>query len=970
MVGRTRELEALRSAHRASLGGTPRGAVIAGEAGIGKTRLLDDFLASLDDGVAVAVGRCVALGSLPTPLKPIRDVLRDLLEHFGLEAVRAAAAPVERTLAAVLPELADGEPGSISQAELHDAVSLLLERLSAVEPLVVAFEDVHWTDLPTLDLLRSLLRTLRRGRVLVVLSYRSDDLGRGHALRPFLLELERARDMTRIELTRLGPDEAAEQLRLIRGRAPDARAAAALVARSDGIPFFIEELASLDGAAAGAMPETLRELVLGRYARLSPSTQAVVRLLAAGGERVEHRLVERVHDGEPEAFEAAIREAIDAHVLRADATGYSFRHSLTHEAVHDELLPGERRRFHARFAEALESLEALEPRAGRSAEIAHHWREAGDDERTFSALVAAAREAHATGAPLAAAQLGERALTLWPRVADAEERSGGTQARLFLEVARAYGDAGDSRALPVLERALEAVPESDRLGRALLLHEAMVVRHGDGLPGALALARQALDLVPDEPGDDAARAARARVLTGLGVIESLEHLPGARDRLEQAAAYARALMGSASDPRAVDAAKFELVRALTNLSRARAIGGDPDGALAGLGDALRLSGDDPVARLRHAEQATWLLHHLGRHAQAAGLAERSREAAAEAGMERGFGAEIALLGAQSLIALGELAAAAGVAARVRATQPARTSMAYCASVEAELLVLHDDPEGAAARLAEVRLAIDDMRATDANDDMHFGRAIALLSLGKDDLHTAWAQVERLWEWPAPEPGPSFPLLSVGALVLARMRRSAAEPARMTAEEGEERLLATLDEVAVWDVADDWRAVIEAQLSGADRAGADIDAWRAAEAAAARGRLPVRVHVHTLYRLADALLVAGGERDEAASALEQALETSTRCGFLHAVRLLEALAGRARLSLPSASASHRGPRSPELTTRERQVLELVAQGLTNRQIGQRLFISDKTASVHVSAILRKLGAATRAEAAARAAALLG
>lgn len=255
-IGRARELEALRSAQVASLLGTPRGVMVAGEAGIGKTRLLADFVEGLPAGVIVARGQCVAMGSITTPFAPLRGLLRDLAASIGALALIEAAGPTGRLLPAVLPELADGPAGEISQEQLHDVVSALLEGVSASAPVVAIVEDVHWADVPTLDLLRSLLHTLRRGQVLVVLSYRTDDVGRGHPLRPFLTEIDRARGVGRVDLARLTGEEATEQVRLIRGDLPEPAELAALVERSDGIPFFVEELLALETGPDDPLPET------------------------------------------------------------------------------------------------------------------------------------------------------------------------------------------------------------------------------------------------------------------------------------------------------------------------------------------------------------------------------------------------------------------------------------------------------------------------------------------------------------------------------------------------------------------------------------------------------------------------------------------------------------------------------------------------------------------------------------------
>ncbi|MEV7528472.1 ATP-binding protein [Agrococcus sediminis] len=956
-VGRGRELAALRQAMAASLDGTPHGVVIAGEAGIGKSRLLDDFAAGLDD-VAVARGQCVALGSLPAPFAPLRGVLRDLVATFGADALLAADGPIGRLLPAVLPELADGGAPEISQEQLHDAVSLLLEHLSATAPLAVVVEDVHWADLPTLDLLRNLLHTLRRGRVLVVLSYRTDDVDRDGPLPAFLVEVDRARRVARIELSRLAPAEIAEQARLIRGDDLDPEALAALVERSDGIPFYVEELLGLGPGRGPPMPATLRGVVLARYARLRPPTQGLLRTLAAGGMRVEHDLLEQVHRGDPEQLDAAMREAIAAHVLTADGTAYRFRHALTHEAVHDELLPGERRRIHARYAEALEHAGG----AGRAAEIAHHWLEAHEPRRALASLIAASREAQAAGAPMSAATLGERALALWPAVPDAAERAGCARWQLFLAVGSAYDEAGDARAVTMLDEALAEVPADDRHGRALLLHESMIVRHSSGLPGGLDLCREALALLPEDD-DEEGRAIRVRVLCGLGITEALHREPGARATLERAAADARALLASTRDPAIAARARFELARALTNLSSVRALTGEVDESLAGMAEALALSGADPSARLRHDEQLAMLLHQLGRYDQAHDLAIGGHEFSRTVGMERGWGCAVALIGAGAALAVGALGEAEAILGRVRAARPEPAIEAFSAAVDVELRLLRDDLAGAAAAHRQAQDAIDDARANDADDDLAFARLGAELALADGDAAAAWAEVEHLWTGPPLRPGPAFALIATGGVVLDELRRTAAPPPGGTHEAAAARLRAALDAIAVWPIADDWRALLDAAL-----AGDDAEAWHDA---ADRAALPVRQRAHALHRLADAHLAAG-DRAAASAALGELAALAERCDLRRAARLADDLATRAGLERRQGASGPDAAPDPQhgLTRRELQVLELVAQGLTNRQIGERLFISGKTASVHVSAILRKLGARTRSEAAARAAQLLG
>ncbi len=948
MVGRSRELEALREAHLASMSGVPRGAVVMGEAGIGKSRLVRDFVATLDDEVVVAWGQCVA-ATVPLALQPIRSLLRELVARFDPDRLRAAMSTSARLLPAALTGLADDAPDAITQEQLQEAVPALLQGISTIAPLVLVVEDVHWADAASLDLLRSMLRSLRRGRLFVVVTRRSDEVGHDHPSHPFILDLERARDVTRILLQRLTLEQAAAQARAIRGSVLEPEAAARLFARSEGVPFYVEEL--LAAERLGALPETLRELLLGRYATLSEATQAAVRLVAAGGVRVEHRLVARVHDGDAASLERAMREAIAAHLLRVDRDAYGFRHALIHEAVSDEMLPGERRRLHARYATALETDESF---GSRHAEIAHHWRAAGDEPHALPALVAAAREARADGAPLAAAELGQQALELWSRVDDPERLARCARSELLLEVGSAYDAASDARALPFLERAVDEVPESDRRGRALLLHLAMLVRDDEALEGALALGRRALELLPDDP-DDEAQLVRLRVLNGVGNVELLHNEAGARARLEASVAGARALVARSGGTSIAARARSELARGLSPLGMLLVIAGEVQPGLDALAEARAHASSDIEATLFTGTRSSWLLHQLGMYRESLRIAQDGHELAVSAGMARGAGSALAMLGAWSQVALGDLEAAAAAAHSVREADPPRIATGYCAWLEAELHLLRDEADAAVAVLRPPQQVIEELRSTGKADDLLFARLDAEIALAIGDGGAAWTACEALWRWPELEPGPAFPLLALGARALARLRSAVLEPPGTTSAAAELRLRRSLDQIAVWDVADDWRALIDAELSRHDAA-----AWEAARVAAARGRVPLRLHVHALERLAASHLHAG-DRDAAAAAVDEAAGLAHRAGMLEAERVVEALATRARLGARRIRAQD----GSSLTDRERQVLGLIAQGLTNRQIGERLFISDKTASVHVSAILRKLGAATRAEAAARA-----
>lgn len=975
MVGRDRELQALRQAQEVSLRGVPQGALILGEAGIGKSRLLAELVATLPEDVLVARGQCVARGSLAPPLAPVREIVRDLRSGVGAAMFAQAAGRAAEVLASLLPELAQELPTDRSggdqllQDQLYDAVIALLEAVSDQAPLVLLVEDVHWADEPTLDILRAFLRLLRRGRVLVVLTCRSEEVTPGESLSDFLQDVGRGRSVTRLDLRRLVPTEVARQVELLVGGTVDVDEQAVLVRRSDGVPFLVEELVALRDRSPGLLPPSLRELLLDRYWHLGPGARAVVRLLAAGGVRVEHDLVVQAYEGSLGDLDAAVREAVAARVITTEGTSYVFRHALTHEAVHGELLPAELTRLHSRFAAALE---AGPCQVGRAAEIAHHRLAAHELAKAFDALILARREASAGGAPLSAGALGTQALGLWQRVPEAGTLAGCTRAQLARDVASDFYVAGDRRAFGVLGAELDAVSHGDPAGRALLLHELAAQRHGYGLSGGVELCEEALALlagVQDEPG----RFVRARVLGGLGFSLSFCMDPAGHRVMERAVAEARALMEQTSDPGLRERAHLELVRSLTNLATDRTDRRDVDSTLGALTEARRLAGTDAAELLRVDERVVALLLHAGHYARCRDAAAAAWELATSHGMQRGLGAQMMLMRAAAEMALGDLVAAEADLGRARSVLPRGVDRAMLDAGEMELRLTTGDLERAQARYAEARARIGEARAGDPVDDLVLSRVVGWLHLLLGDPATVWGEVQALWRHGGTPVGVSYPLIALGAAALATLRRAGTTPPGLSSRDAERRLRHTLDQVAVWDHAGAWRTMVDAELSGEEGTGTDAGSWQAAVSAAAGGRLPLYLHVYALRRLGEAQLSAG-DRTGAAESLATAREMAGRAGLGGLVRAVDELARRARLPRHGGRwvADPGGPGVPTaagivpgeapLTAREREVLELVAQGLSNRQIGATLFISSKTVSVHVSAILRKVGATSRAQAA--------
>ena len=281
-VGRAAELEILEAMLARAESGVAGAVFVCGESGIGKTRLLRELEGRAGDrGARVMRGECPAFGAGELAYAPIASALRRLEREFEPEAFAALVGPARDELARLVPEWGAGAapsdpaaPGdAFVQARLFGILRGLLDRLAADAPLVFAVEDLHWADRSTLELLSSLLRGLRDERVLLVCSYRSDELHRRHPLRPFVAEEERRAGVQRFELEPFSPAELAAQVAGILGDAADPGMVARLHARCEGNAFFAEELLAASGGAAGPLPPTLREVLDLRLEALPPDAR-------------------------------------------------------------------------------------------------------------------------------------------------------------------------------------------------------------------------------------------------------------------------------------------------------------------------------------------------------------------------------------------------------------------------------------------------------------------------------------------------------------------------------------------------------------------------------------------------------------------------------------------------------------------------------------------------------------------------
>ncbi|WP_345458862.1 helix-turn-helix transcriptional regulator [Actinoallomurus oryzae] len=939
-VGREPELATLTDAFERARAGDPGAVLLGGEAGGGKTRVVGEFAQRVRSDAHVLVGGCLELSTAGFPYAPFTAALRQLVREAGAAEI-AALMPRDgaRDLARLLPEFgeppADRDPDS-ARARLFEQMLALLERLAERRPLVLVVEDAHWADRSTRDLLVFLLRNLLHTAVLVIVTFRSDELHRGHPMRPVIAELERFEGVIRLDLPRLTRAETAAQLAGILGHAPDPKIVEMVYERSSGIPLLVE--ATAEHPASG-MPQSVRDLVLADVNRLPENTQDLLRLASTGGVRFGHALLSTVSGLDDTALSSALRPAVDANVLVADAQAYAFRHALIWEAIHDELLPGEHTRAHRRFAEALEADPSLSLAGRPAVEITSHWVRAHDHERALPSAWRAARESASAFAYAEQLQLLERVLELWDRVPDAEERIGTDYVDVLRRAAQAADACGEpERGLAFVRAALADLDErTDPERVALLLRRRAWLTLVLGRAGGLEDLRRAQSLVPE------ASIARAEVLALLGRTLAFlgrqdegrpisEETLALADRFEDDCIAAGALNNLAIAESV--AGRFDAALALLETARTRAErahdGGSVLRSMVNTTDALEASGRSEAA-LATAQQALSRADALGQ-SRTQGIFAANNLAEAQISLGRWDDAvetferamELAPtpgLRVQHLVNRGQIAVARG-----------ESDLAARIVEELRALAAVDDPYPQqvlplACLVIEWRLAEGDVPgAIEATN-----RAIAEHELNRDVRHT----------WP---------------VLVAAMRACAERRDEALAEELRAIAAAT---AAYGPVMEARRAVFDAESARVEGI-VDRSRWDAAAAAWEALNHPYPL-AYALARSAEAA-VADGRRDEASSLVGRAASLADRLGARPLRAEIDRLARRSRLTVAGSAA---GSPALGLTPREQEVLRLVAEGRSNRDIAEELFISAKTASVHVSNILGKLGVASRGEAAATA-----
>ncbi len=978
-MGRIGELAELQLAVQEATAGRAALVLLGGDSGVGKTRLVGELEQRLrlevdgDQGPLILRGDGVEPADGELPYAPLLSALRPLVRqhHPALEALSAGS---RAQLASLLPGLDDGRPRDdrpdpSGQLRLFEALLELLDLLSDAAPVVLILEDMHWADRSTRAFVGFAARSLRRERVVLVLTYRKDELHRRHALRPLLSELERLERAHRIELEPLDRAELGEVLADILGAEPKAQLLERLYVRSEGNPLYTEELlaAGLDGR--GAAPQSLRDAFMTRIERLSPDAQRAARAVAVG-RALDEGTIAVVTGSDREAIQVALREAVSEQILITDEEErFCFRHALLREALYDDLLPGERGEWHLALALALEAATPL-PDDGREAEratiIASHYSSAGDQPAALRASVHAALAAERVHAYGEVSELVERALELWPRVNQDARPSELDHVALLALAARAYGIAGDrQRADVLLGRALDELDPGVHCERyaSLLGRLARVQWSLNRGPEAIATAERALSMLPAQDGGSE----RAQLLAWLARMRSL------RGRYRDAIADGEVALSAAIDA-GDELAEGEVLNTL-GMSKV-VLGQVPEGL-----DCLERA-IDVARRNEHVDSLSTGYANL---ADMLSLIGRTREALKMA--EKGLAEtpkRFVRVHDWAVMTVSEIAYQIGDWRLSRANlgpPPARMTgnlFVFRLLREAEL-ALGEGKEDDAERCLE---AVEGAVAATSESQwigLH-GALLGELRRRQRDYVAARGAVE--WALDRIE------LCTDDIMRIARVSstgvRIEADRAQRARDLGEKAELrdalarARLHIQRLEAAAQAGGAVERAHLADGKaemaRAGARGGAkeWGRAATAWDSVERPYPAAI-ARWRQAEAALVAG-DRVAAGTIASQALATAEELGSEWLAAELRALGERGRLGLGhpgqgAAASADDGPAPPVpedpfgLTPRERQVLALLAEGATNRQIGAALFMAEKTASVHVSRILAKLGVQGRTQAAA-------
>ncbi|HEX6360484.1 helix-turn-helix transcriptional regulator [Actinophytocola sp.] len=877
-LGRRAELAALRAAASAR---DVRLVLIDGDAGVGKTRLVNAFTARI--GATVLSGGCLQLEA---------DI---------------PFAPFVEALPHVFTGMADGDRAA-EYRRFADAVR------AAGERVVLVVEDVHWADAATRDLLLYLHRALANTAVLMVVTSRTDEVPAHHPVATLLAELARSRHTQRLSLAPLDRDGVAALATAVLGTRPPADLVDTLVARAEGNPFYTEELL----AAGDTVPSTVREIIVTRLARLPEPAQRLARLASVVGRTVPHDLLAALAPDED--LDRTVRSLIDhGHLVIVEPDSYAFRHALIHEALYRELLPGERRQAHAAVARCL--AERPELAMSPAAELAHHWDAAGEAAPALAAAVRAAAVATEGLAPAAAHAHYERALRRWPDVPDPAAVAGLGHDTLLEQAAEAASLAGhNQRAVELTQQRLAELRDPERVANAYeqLSYQARSVGNWELARHAAA---EAVRLLP------VGSAARPTLESWRMMLDML----GAR-HLDAVRHATRLLPGAEGVARN---------RALTVLGAGNVMLGHVDEGVTYLEQHRAFAWQSRVPRfigvgyVNASEGLIW----ADRHEQALAIAREGRTRAGELGFDIYL---LPLVGnvVRALTELGRWDEALDTTSDPDDPAADPFNWIFVDLPRAEILVRRGELTEAAELLKRIGTVLD------GQGDAQYGSELAHLRarLAAAEGRSADARV-------AVREGLDLALPAQDMWLVARLVATGVALTDDPAEADELVAAGRAHRESLTGAIPLPRTLRAVALAEAERS-RDPAAWAAVDGGPDR-----YLSAYARFREAEALLSAKRSRAHAAELLGFAAATAQELGAAPLAALVSSVSERARLK-PAGTPSVLG-----LTAREAEILALVGQGRTNAEIAAELFISTKTASVHVSNILRKLGVKSRIQAAA-------
>jgi DNA-binding CsgD family transcriptional regulator len=938
-IGRSAPLAEFADAAQAALRRLPSVVLVGGDAGIGKSRLVAE--AARVAGLDLFAARCAPQGGDAIPLGALADLVRQVRRRVPADTVNSLT-PLLEWLSPTR-----SQPTGMETGRLFSSVLDLLGALAGEVGAVIAFEDLHWADAETWSLFEFIVRNLDEQKVVLVGTFRTDELNRDPSRRRRLAELTRLPVVRRVALSGFDRNEVVEHVAALTGQPAPGPLVDAVVARGEGNPFFTEELVSAH-LAGEAIPLVLSDLIAADLAEADGETRAVLGVVAARGRGLSHTALGRLSDIPEPALERAVRSALEHRLLVVDPLSeeYRFRHALIGEVIYRELLPPERARLHQRVADLLKDQPAAAlARPDRAGELAFHFDRAGDLRSAFTASLAAADAAMAV-APAAAYTHLQRALELWDyvnQVAVGEDRA----SRLWQTAELASSVVSNQRAAEIARAAFAAGPPAqgpawghERLARYLWAS-------GELDESRAEYARAEALLRPDEPG-------AASVFAGL----AQDDLMAARyDDAERRATSALAT----SDSAAMDAAaRATATRVLGVVASGR---GNADTAVARCRYAVAVAPNTQARALATLYLCVVLLD-AGENELAINTALDAVAEGHVSGVDASFGAYVDALAADGLARLGRWREAEQLLARHASDTTLPIGSLRVARTTALIAARRGDRDGTEVALGNMgSVPVDGWHRALVNV------AAIEVALARGNWRAAAEAAEHAWDARPDAPLWAARIAGLGAHAVAEEVLDA----RATGTDGDAQAMATVAATrlattrgAVEDVeaSVDLSAYLahgDASLTRLTRP--DPDAWADA---VQRWRALGDVWWVAAARLREGEAAASiGAVARASDAVREAHQLAVTMGAAPLTAEIEALAQRTRISLETPTRRELGAGGTQLglTPREVEVLELLAAGRTNRQIGDELYVSEKTASVHVSNILRKLGVTSRVDAAA-------